>query len=188
PWEPDEFELIVRTAESIVLNSQQAATNEELAVFILVMRHTGLRISDTCLLTKDRLLPDGIVRLRMEKKKSRKGAKSWVTTWLPPEVYDRLIRIPLKQGKYFFCHGSTRLATTTDLWRRRINAVLIQAGLKTDEDKGESSHRFRHTFAVELIKDGESMENISKLLGHKSIETTEDAYAAWVVARQQNLI
>jgi site-specific recombinase XerD len=188
PWEPEEFDAIVRTAEELPLNSQQAATNEELAALILVMRHTGLRISDTCLLTRDRVPADGVVRLRMEKKKNRKGARSWVTTWLPPEVYDRLLRLPLKQDKYFFCHGSTRVETTTDLWRRRINAVLVAAGLKTAEDKGESSHRFRHTFAVELLKDGESIENVSKLLGHKNIKTTEDAYTAWVPARQQSLI
>jgi site-specific recombinase XerD len=188
PWEPEEFELILRTAESIQLDKQQAATNEELAVFILVMRHCGLRISDTCLLTKDRILPDGVVRLRMEKKKNKKGVRSWVTTWLPPEVYDRLVLLSLKQVKYFFCHGSTKLSTTTDLWRRRINAVLITAGLKGEADKGESSHRFRHTFAVELLKDGESIENVSKLMGHKNVETTEDAYAAWVTARQKSLI
>jgi site-specific recombinase XerD len=188
PWEPEEFDLILRTAESIQLDKQQAATNEEIVVLILVMRYAGLRISDTCLLSNDRILPDGVVRLRMEKKKNKKGARSWVTTWLPPEVYDRLIRLPLKQGKYFFCHGSTRLSTTTDLWRRRINAVLSTAGLKAEADKGESSHRFRHTFAVELLKDGESIENVSKLMGHKNLETTEDTYAAWVTARQKSLI
>ena len=188
PWEPNEFDLIAETAQRLTLDRQQAATNEELVVFILVMRHTGLRISDTCLLTADRVLPDGVIRLRMEKTKSRKGAKSWVTTWLPPEVYSRLVRLPVKQGKYFFCHGSTRVETTTDLWRRRINAVLVSAGLKAAEDRGESSHRFRHTFAVELLKDGESIENVSKLLGHKNVKTTEDSYAAWVPARQNSLI
>jgi len=189
PWEPEEFNTIIEVAETISLDKQQAATNGELAVFILVMRHTGLRISDTSLLTPDRVLPDGVIRLRMEKKKkNKKGVNSWVTTWLPPEVYDRLVRLPLKQGKYFFCHGSTRTETTTDLWRRRINAVLSAAGLRTEEDKGQSSHRFRHTFAVELLKDSESMENVSKLLGHKNIRTTENTYAAWVPARQQSLI
>ena len=188
PWEPEEFNLIVETAESIVLDAQQAATNEELTVFILVMRHTGLRISDTSLLTEDRVQRDGVVRLRMEKRKNKKGVSSWVTTWLPPEVHERLVRLPLKQGRYFFCHGSTRTATTTDLWRRRINAVLEAAGLRGEEDKGQSTHRFRHTFAVELLKDGESMENVSKLLGHKNIRTTENAYAAWVPARQQSVI
>jgi site-specific recombinase XerD len=172
PWEPAQFELIVLTPETIILDKQQTASNEELVVFLLVMRHTGLRISDTCLLNIDRVLSNGIVRLRMEKKKNKKCVASWVTTWLHPEVYDRLMRLPVKQGKYFFCHGSISLGTITDLWRRRINAVLVLAGLKTDEDKGESSHRFRHTFAVELLKENESIENVSKLLGHKNVRTT----------------
>jgi site-specific recombinase XerC len=73
PWGPEQFDLVVRTAERFPLDRQQVATNEELVAFILVVRHTGLRISDAALLTQDRLLSDGTVRLRYGKEKEQKG-------------------------------------------------------------------------------------------------------------------
>jgi len=36
------------------------------------------------------------------------------------------------------------------------------------------SHRFRHTFAVEMLLAGVPIERVSLLLGHKTIRTTEN--------------
>jgi site-specific recombinase XerD len=49
------------------------------------------------------------------------------------------------------------------------------------------SHRLRDTFAVDLLKKGVPMEEVSKLLGHESIRTTERSYAKWVKGRQDRL-
>jgi integrase len=49
------------------------------------------------------------------------------------------------------------------------------------------SHRFRHTFAVEMLLAGMGTEQVSKLLGHKTLRTTEKYYSAWVKERQQRL-
>ena len=49
------------------------------------------------------------------------------------------------------------------------------------------SHRFRHTFAVELLLAGVPIEQVSKLLGHKTVRTTERYYSAWVKERQRKL-
>ena len=46
------------------------------------------------------------------------------------------------------------------------------------------SHRLRDTFAVDLLEHGVPLEEVSKLLGHESIKTTEKSYAKWVRARQ----
>ncbi len=53
-------------------------------------------------------------------------------------------------------------------------------------DSGHS-HQLRDTFAVELLQRGIPMEEVSKLLGHTSIKTTEKSYAPWVTARQDRL-
>jgi integrase len=52
---------------------------------------------------------------------------------------------------------------------------------------GAHPHRFRDTFAVELLKSGTPMEDVSILLGHSSIKVTEKHYAPWVSARQNRL-
>ena len=49
------------------------------------------------------------------------------------------------------------------------------------------SHRLRATFAVDLLQKGVPLERVSKLLGHKSVTTTERHYARWVKERQDRL-
>ena len=49
------------------------------------------------------------------------------------------------------------------------------------------SHRLRDTFAADLLSKGVPMEEVSKLLGHESIRTTEKSYAKWVIGRQDRL-
>ena len=49
------------------------------------------------------------------------------------------------------------------------------------------SHRFRDSFAVGLLTAGTSVENVSRLLGHTSIKTTEQFYSPWIKTRQDAL-
>ena len=43
------------------------------------------------------------------------------------------------------------------------------------------------TFAVDLLSKGVPLEEVSKLLGHEFIKTTERSYAKWVKGRQDRL-
>jgi integrase len=45
----------------------------------------------------------------------------------------------------------------------------------------------RDTYAVELLLAFVPLEDVSKLLTHTSIKTTQDHYAPWVKARLQQL-
>jgi integrase len=49
------------------------------------------------------------------------------------------------------------------------------------------SHRLRATFAVDLLQKELPLEHVSKLLGHRSVTTTEPHYAKWVKGRQDRL-
>jgi integrase/recombinase XerD len=46
---------------------------------------------------------------------------------------------------------------------------------------------FRDTFAVELLLAGVPIDQVSVLLGHRSVKITEKHYAPWVKARQNQL-
>ncbi len=51
--------------------------------------------------------------------------------------------------------------------------------------QGGHAHRFRDTFAVDLLPAGVPLERVSVLLGHNSIKVTERHYAPWVRERQE---
>jgi len=52
---------------------------------------------------------------------------------------------------------------------------------------GGHAHRFRDTFAVELLLAGVPLDRVSVLLGHTSIRVTERHYAPWTRSRQQQI-
>jgi integrase len=49
------------------------------------------------------------------------------------------------------------------------------------------SHQLRDTFAVEHLLARTSMQDLSKMLGHKTMRVTEKYYAPWVPERQAQL-
>lgn len=152
------------------------ALNFLLETLILVMRHTGLRISDAALLKADRIHGD---ELRLHTQKT--GA--WVSMPLEAQLLNHLRRIRARPDGYLFVIGvSTRMETVTELWRRKINRVFAAAGIENG-----TVHRFRHTFAVDLLGKGVDVKYVSQLLGHSSVTITEKFYAAWVPKRQQVL-
>ncbi len=63
-----------------------------------------------------------------------------------------------------------------------LHSLFQLAGIK-----GGHAHRFRDTFAVELLLKGVPIERVSVLLGHSSVKITERHYAPWVRARQEQL-
>ena len=49
------------------------------------------------------------------------------------------------------------------------------------------AHAFRHTFATDLLSRGIPIEDVSALLGHRSVRITEAYYSHWVKARRERL-
>ena len=68
------------------------------------------------------------------------------------------------------------------IWERTFQRVFELAHVENGR-----IHRFRDTFAVELLLASVPINQVSILLGHSSIKITEKHYAPWVKARQAQL-
>jgi integrase/recombinase XerD len=148
---------------------------KKIRAFVLLMRYSGLRVGDAARLARERI-SDGKLFLYTAKT----GTPVWVP--LPPVVIDALGELPPGNQRYFFWTGESSPDTVAKLWMRNLQDLFRETNIVNAH-----SHRFRDTFAVEMLLSGVPMERVSILLGHSSIKVTEKHYAPWVMARQQQL-
>ena len=151
------------------------ADSERVRAFVLLMRYSGLSIQDAATLARDRL--DGTL-LTLRRGKSGE----LVQVDLPELVVEALQGLPV-EGRHYFWTGKSAPVTVAKLWGKRLRSVAAEA--KVDNFR---SHRLRDTFAVGLLLAGVSMEDVSVLLGHSSIRTTERFYAPWNKSRRDRLV
>jgi integrase len=101
---------------------------------------------------------------------------------LPDVVVEALRSCPRTNARYYFWSGVSQPKSTVGDWQRSLKKLFALAGIPDGH-----AHRFRDTFAVELLLAGVPMERVSMLLGHRSVKVAEKHYAPWVRARQEQL-
>ena len=143
-----------------------------LRAVILLLRNSGLRISDAVALTPDRI-KNGKLFLYT----SKTGTPVWCP--LPPDTLDALKALPGE--RYFFWSGNGKLKSAIEDWRRSLASLATLADLDDVH-----FHRFRHTFSVALLTKGVPVETVAMLLGNTPAIVVKH-YAAFVQARQKAL-
>jgi integrase/recombinase XerD len=176
PFDDDEVRRILEACDR--LEDDNAKTRDmnrlKMRARILVMLYTGFRISDTVRLERKRVdLETGKLLIRM----MRTRRPMYAT--LPKEVIQALKALP-EDSPYFFWSRKSKLSTAIGNARRSVSRVCQFAGI----EKGHP-HRFRDTFAVELLRNGASLHTVQLLLGHGSIRSTEKHYAPFVLEFQR---
>ena len=164
------------TAEEMQKIVAACAGRPKLLAVALLMRHAGLRISDAVTFHQDRRRADGSIFLYMHK------TEEPVSLPMHPELKAALDAAQPNERGYYFWSGASAVSTATDNWRRRFEGVFQAAGV----DHGHP-HRFRDTFAVDLLLRGVPIDQVSVLPGHSSVKITERHYLAFVAARRQQL-
>jgi integrase len=146
-----------------------------LRALVLLLRFSGLRIGDAVSLSRDR-----IVNNKLFLYTAKTGTPVFCP--LPEFVITALDAVERKNAQYFFWSGSSDKDGAARDYMRYLATLFRLAGVK-----GGHAHRFRDTFAVELLLADVPLERVSMLLGHSSIKITEKHYAPWVLARQEQL-
>jgi len=178
PLAREEFERTIAAVEHYNPNALDATWRRERAVaMLLLLRWSGLRISDAAKLERSKLSADGKLFLRTQKT----GQPVYVP--LPPSVAKILRDLPnLENPRYFFWNGTSDAATPGKTWWKTLKRVFRAAGVPNAHP-----HTMRDTFAVEMLVAGVSLEEVSILLGHSNTKVTEKHYKPWVRARQEQL-
>ena len=145
-----------------------------------------MRIRDALTLERSRLSDDNKLLLYQAKT----GHPVYVP--LPPDIAEALRALPpgaRPNPLYFFWSGNGLPKTAVADWQRSYRRLFELAGIKKANGSLKRCHpqMFRDTFAVEMLLAGVPLEQVSMLLGHKSIRVTEKHYAPWFRARQEQL-
>ena len=101
---------------------------------------------------------------------------------LPENVTEALEGFVTANQQYYFWSGTSNPKSAVGDWQRALRRLFKLAGVPSGH-----AHRFRDTFAVELLLAGVPLERVSILLGHQSTRITEKHYSPWVRARQEQL-
>ena len=100
---------------------------------------------------------------------------------LPDLVVKALDAAPHFSARYFFWTGKSTVRSAKGKWQPRLQRLFGLAKVPTGH-----AHRFRDTFAVELLLAGVPLDRVSVLLD-SSIRITERHYAPWTRSRQEQI-
>ncbi len=158
-----------------------------LRALLLFMRWTGLSTIDCIRFERFRLKKneDGVWSVLLHRQKT--GNPVFVA--VPPQVADAVLKVPPMSEAYFFWSGIGMPKTAVRKWRQSLSHVFNAAQIKRNNKLIRCHpHMLRHTFAIEKLLAGASLEDVSLLLAHRSIRITERHYLKFDQRRQDRLI
>ena len=193
PLSPSQFAELLAATEAHDVDPDREVLHEGhlLRTLFLLMRWSGLRIGDCLTMARASLKGNNLDLITLKTKAHYRGT-------LPDEVAGLLRALPQGSGThpdYFFWSLDPTLGTLstygtlTSSWSRAIRDLNRYLSFRDDHGRPVRfhSHMLRDTFAVELLLAGVALEDVSRLLTHKSVRITEKYYAPWIVARQAQL-
>jgi integrase/recombinase XerD len=182
PLTEKEFEHLLASVPKALPDAQAELKRVRARSLFLLMRYSGLSIMDAGCLPKSEIEDTGAGYHRLVTQRNKTGSD--VSVPIPSDVALEIIATPNDNDKFIMWSGDGRKKHhASKLSERLVKPCFVAAGLYA-EDATMVSHRLRDTFACDLLSKGVPLEEVSKLLGHKSIKTTERHYSAWVKVRQ----
>lgn len=177
PYTPDEFQALLDGCLIPFPHESdfEALNRLRLRALLIVLRYSGLRISDALQLDETRF--DGN-RLFLYQHKTGQPVYVPLPEWVPV----LLEKTPRCSPQKIFLHPQFNAKENYDRWLGRLEKI----GKRAKVPKA-GFHRIRDTFAVAILEAGGTLETLSILLGHSSIKVTEEHYRPWVKSRQDQM-
>jgi integrase len=175
PFTREEMTRILAACDAYAQTRAGSGNAARLRALVLLLRYSGLRIRDGVTLCRDR-----IVDAKLFLYTAKTGTAVYCP--LPEAVMRALEAIPTTSREYFFWTGESEPKSAVGDWQRSLRKLFALAKVMHGH-----AHRFRDTFAVELLLARVPLERVSVLLGHQSTRITEKHYSPWVRARQEQL-
>ena len=179
PKEPYAEEEVSQILEACTRVGRGFYERDRAEAMILLLRYTGLRISDVATLSRDRLKADRIYLHTM-----KNGTALYLP--MPPFLKTTLDALPDPKGtvgksKYFFWSGNGTTRAVIRGATRTLRRVFEISGVADAH-----AHRFRHTIATALLEKGWTTEDVANVLG-STPEIIRKHYAQWTVQRQERI-
>jgi integrase/recombinase XerC len=164
----------LRSSEDEALLSAFFQTEDE-RIIVWFLRWTGLRLGEALSLRiSDLDLNDGTVYVRRSKTaRGRRGIP--ITDELRPRITEWLC--VLDRRDLYRRDGLLFPSRHGNPWTQQYVQKIIRRVGDRIEIERLTPHRLRRTFGSHLLNEGVRLEVVSKLLGHRSTEVTEEAYA-----------
>jgi integrase/recombinase XerD len=186
PLTTKEYTKLLKTIPDTFSGHHHFARGKAATVRALVqlMRWSGLAIRDAVTLRRDEIVFDKAKKLhRIVTSKQKTGTH--VSVPIPKPIAKELLSVLNGNPVYVFWTGQGTETTCVSHWQEDFRKLFKAAGIVA---RGNMlSHRLRDTFAVDLLEKGVALEEVSTLLGHESIKTTEKHYSRWMKGRQDRL-
>lgn len=155
PTMPFTREEMTRILAALHLYGKSAGIRnaQRLRAFVLLLRYSGLRIGDAVQLNVNRIQENKLL-LHTEKT----GVPVYCV--LPDMVVKALDAAPHSSSRYLFWTGKSTVHSAKGKWQRRLQRLFELAKVPNGH-----AHRFRDTFAVELLLSGVPLERVSDTSG-----------------------
>lgn len=174
PYPRKEDKLPIHVNQEEFLKLISVCKNQKHKALLCLMFDCGLRVSEIVNLKLEDIDSNNMV-INVKQAKGRKDRKVKLTKVLLSIL--RAYYIYYKPKIYLF-NGQKKIQYTKRSCQSLIKNLCFKAGIK----KQFSPHKFRHGYAMSLLENGATLDEISNQLGHNSKKTTE------IYARMNNKV